>query len=61
MLNPDGVIVGNYRCNLAGLDLNRVYQEPDEELQPTIAAFKTMIKSFMLEREVSSWLGSFKG
>ena len=23
MLNPDGVIVGNYRCSLAGLDLNR--------------------------------------
>lgn len=23
MLNPDGVIVGNYRCNLGGLDLNR--------------------------------------
>ena len=23
MLNPDGVIVGNYRCSLAGQDLNR--------------------------------------
>ena len=23
MLNPDGVIVGNYRCSLAGADLNR--------------------------------------
>ena len=23
MLNPDGVINGNYRCNLAGVDLNR--------------------------------------
>jgi murein tripeptide amidase MpaA len=23
MMNPDGVIVGNYRCSLAGLDLNR--------------------------------------
>jgi len=23
MLNPDGVIVGNYRCSLAGGDLNR--------------------------------------
>ena len=23
MLNPDGVIVGNYRCSLAGLDMNR--------------------------------------
>lgn len=23
MLNPDGVIVGNYRCSLSGMDLNR--------------------------------------
>ncbi|KAJ3068186.1 Cytosolic carboxypeptidase 2 [Podochytrium sp. JEL0797] len=23
MMNPDGVIVGNYRCNLTGFDLNR--------------------------------------
>jgi hypothetical protein len=23
MLNIDGVIVGNYRCNLSGADLNR--------------------------------------
>lgn len=23
MLNPDGVIVGNYRCSLTGVDLNR--------------------------------------
>ncbi|XP_010795772.1 cytosolic carboxypeptidase 2 isoform X2 [Notothenia coriiceps] len=26
MLNPDGVIVGNYRCSLAGRDLNRNYK-----------------------------------
>ena len=23
MMNPDGVVVGNYRCNFAGYDLNR--------------------------------------
>ena len=23
MLNPDGVIIGNYRCNLSAVDLNR--------------------------------------
>lgn len=23
MLNPDGVIIGNYRCSLSGNDLNR--------------------------------------
>lgn len=52
MLNPDGVVVGNYRCSLAGLDLNRVWQEPDARLQPVICAFKGMIKAFMQEREV---------
>jgi murein tripeptide amidase MpaA len=25
MLNPDGVIVGNYRTSMAGCDLNRRY------------------------------------
>lgn len=25
MLNPDGVVYGNYRCNLAGVDLNRIW------------------------------------
>jgi murein tripeptide amidase MpaA len=28
MLNPDGVIVGNYRTNLAAKDLNRTYMNP---------------------------------
>lgn len=28
MLNPDGVIVGNYRTNLAARDLNRTYKDP---------------------------------
>lgn len=36
MLNPDGVIVGNYRCSLAGSDLNRNYIAPLRKLHPTI-------------------------
>lgn len=35
-LNPDGVVVGNYRTNLAGYDLNRCWEEPSKELHPTI-------------------------
>lgn len=29
MLNPDGVINGNYRCSLAGCDLNRMWKSPN--------------------------------
>ena len=28
MLNPDGVINGNYRCGLSGCDLNRRWKNP---------------------------------
>jgi murein tripeptide amidase MpaA len=27
MLNPDGVMAGNYRTGLLGVDLNRVYDK----------------------------------
>jgi murein tripeptide amidase MpaA len=30
MLNPDGVIHGNYRCSLAGVDLNRKWDNPHQ-------------------------------
>ncbi len=43
MLNPDGVINGNYRCSLAGCDLNRRWKQPKEELQPTIYKAKRLI------------------
>ena len=42
MLNVDGVIVGNYRCSLAGVDLNRIYRDPLRELFPTIFHTKVM-------------------
>lgn len=28
MMNPDGVIIGNSRCNTFGYDLNRQWKEP---------------------------------
>jgi len=36
MLNPDGVIYGNYRCSLLGCDLNRKWEKPNRLLHPTI-------------------------
>ena len=46
MLNPDGVIYGNYRCGLAGVDLNRRWKNPNKNLHPTIFHAKRTIKSF---------------
>eukprot|EP00698_Gefionella_okellyi_P012506 TRINITY_DN3376_c0_g1_i1.p1 TRINITY_DN3376_c0_g1~~TRINITY_DN3376_c0_g1_i1.p1 ORF type:complete len:976 (-),score=156.11 TRINITY_DN3376_c0_g1_i1:4-2508(-) len=52
MLNPDGVICGNYRCSLDGKDLNRQWKTPDKQLQPTIWHTKQMIKRFTEDRDV---------
>lgn len=43
MLNVDGVVVGNHRCNLAGLDLNRQWSTPTISQSPTIYHLKQMI------------------
>jgi murein tripeptide amidase MpaA len=36
MLNPDGVVHGNYRCSYLGCDLNRKWLMPNKFLHPTI-------------------------
>ena len=43
MLNPDGVINGNTRCNLSGVDLNRHWIDPSPELHPTAFHYKKMV------------------
>ena len=52
MLNPDGVINGNYRCNLAGVDLNRQWVDPSKKLHPTIFATKVMLRKIKEERDL---------
>ncbi|KAF1770131.1 hypothetical protein GCK72_001949 [Caenorhabditis remanei] len=44
MINPDGVINGSHRCSLAGIDLNRVWDRPNEALHPEIVATKAVIQ-----------------
>jgi len=44
MMNPDGVINGNYRCSLAGCDLNRRWKTPSKTLHPAIYAVKKLVK-----------------
>ncbi|XP_078419519.1 cytosolic carboxypeptidase 2-like [Cetorhinus maximus] len=52
MLNPDGVIVGNYRCSLSGQDLNRKYQSFLKETYPPVWYTRKLIKRLMEERTV---------
>lgn len=53
MLNPDGVINGNYRCSLAGCDLNRRWKYPSEALHPTVYHTKALIKKLGSERPLA--------
>lgn len=52
ILNPDGVINGNYRCSLCGQDLNRRWKNPNKVLHPVVFAVKKMMRSFIKEREI---------
>ena len=33
-MNPDGVVLGNYRTGLSGRDFNREYRNPDKDIFP---------------------------
>lgn len=50
MLNPDGVINGNYRCSLAGADLNRRWKLVNKVLYPEVFETKRLCKNFAKER-----------
>ncbi len=53
MLNPDGVVYGNYRCSLLGFDLNRKWKTPGKFIQPTVYHAKQMVKYMSEEREIA--------
>jgi len=46
MVNPDGVIHGNYRSNLSGSDLNRKWEAPNKRLHSEIYYLKKNILEF---------------
>ena len=52
ILNPDGVINGNYRCSLSGQDLNRRWKAPSRVLHPVNFAVKKLIRQFAKERSI---------
>ena len=50
MLNPDGVIIGNYRCSLTGKDMNRNFRHPRKESFPTIYHIKELMQNLQREQ-----------
>uniref|UniRef100_A0A3Q1FMY4 Cytosolic carboxypeptidase 2 n=1 Tax=Acanthochromis polyacanthus TaxID=80966 RepID=A0A3Q1FMY4_9TELE len=52
MLNPDGVVVGNYRCSLAGRDLNRYYKTLLRDSFPCVWYTRNMVERLMVEMDV---------
>lgn len=52
MLNPDGVIYGNYRTSLLGVDLNRRWISPSKVLHPTIYYTKQLVKMMDIDRSI---------
>jgi len=55
MLNPDGVIFGNYRCSITGTDLNRNWINPSKILQPTIYYTKKLIQTLNNKQRLISF------
>jgi hypothetical protein len=52
MMNPDGVVSGNYRTSLAGCDLNRRWIDPNEVLHPEVFYSKQMILKLSQNRDI---------
>lgn len=43
MVNPDGVVFGNYRTSLSGKDLNRKFKAKNIELFPETTKLKNFV------------------
>jgi hypothetical protein len=53
MLNIDGVVNGNYRTSLVGVDLNRRWKRPLKFVHPVIFHFKELIHDFSKKYKIA--------
>jgi murein tripeptide amidase MpaA len=44
LVNPDGAELGNHRTSATGVNLNRVWDDPDEDDAPEVAALRDAIR-----------------
>ncbi|CAD8088884.1 unnamed protein product [Paramecium sonneborni] len=57
MVNPDGVKWGNFRCDLSGRDLNRLWQNPRFKLHQQIIQIKNLIQKILDEgRDIKTFI-----
>ncbi|KAJ1429022.1 hypothetical protein B484DRAFT_329208, partial [Ochromonadaceae sp. CCMP2298] len=56
MLNPDGVVNGQSRCNIAGKDLNTHWDAPVAALQPTVYHLKKLLREVQARSTVVAFI-----
>jgi hypothetical protein len=56
MINPDGVVRGNYRFSASGYDLNRKWKNCKENVHPEIFLLRDLIKKTAKTKEVVMYI-----
>ena len=56
ILNPDGVSRGHYRADTRGVNLNRMYQTPSRQFEPTIHMSKTMVMHYFAQDRLQLYM-----
>ena len=52
MVNVDGVIYGNFRCDIAGYDLNRCWKEASPMLFPQLCKIKEILGQMAADKSI---------
>lgn len=56
MINVDGVIYGNFRCDIGGVDLNRQWSDPHPLLHPQVHAIRRRVEQLAEEYQIEVFL-----